>query len=196
MALDPEIDLSLCGEAQRLHFVQAAGDKMIMWSKKKKKSPKWDVIEAWVALTKSFESLNYNDSTEFLLSFFLTYFCGSWNFQEHSPQQWKAKEISQTPITPTICDASSVLCISANTQGPHFVQRGCECGQKNKHRRWYAHGCWRMLQKWAWVFCIRSLMVISLEDYPFWEQWFPDVIAGAHFHVSEREPAFPGTRTH
>lgn len=61
----------------------------------------------------------------------------------------------------------------------------------NKHRR-----CRRMLQVWAGMFCIRSLMVTSLEDYPFWEKWFPDVTASAHFHVSEREPAFPGTRTH
>lgn len=66
----------------------------------------------------------------------------------------------------------------------------------NKHRRWCAHGCRCMLQVWAGMFCIRSLMVISLEDYPFWEKWFPDVTAGAHFHVSEQEPAFPGTRTH
>lgn len=46
------------------------------------------------------------------------------------PSSGKLNETSRTLISPTICDASSLLCISDNTQGPHFFQRGCECIHK------------------------------------------------------------------
>lgn len=47
----------------------------------------------------------------------------------------------------------------------------------------------------AKMFCIHSLMVISLEDYTFWEQRFPDVKADAYFHVSVQKPAVLGTQS-
>ena len=47
----------------------------------------------------------------------------------------------------------------------------------------------------AKMFCIHSLMLISLEDYTFWEQWFPDVKASAYFHVSVQNPAALGTQS-
>lgn len=46
------------------------------------------------------------------------------------------------------------------------------------------------------MFCIHSLMLISLEDYTFWEQWFPVVKVSAYFHVSVQNPAVSGTHSH
>lgn len=88
----------------------------------------------------------------------------------------------QQYVMPPPCYAFQTIPMWVQSQNAHA----------NKHRHWR----WYMLQVWVWMFCIGSLMVIWFEDYPFWEQWFPNVTAGAHFHVSERDPEFPGTHTH
>lgn len=69
--------------------------------------------------------------------------------------------------SPVMCSFSCSLCISNNAQGPHFDQcwwpyNPCACAHTYTHVNTVK------------MFCILSLMLISLEDYTFWVQWFPE----------------------
>lgn len=85
--------------------------------------------------------------------------------------------------------ASSSLWISNNAQGPHFDQRWCmwTWPQNALHKHTHTHT--------VKMFCFHSLMLISLEDYTFWEQWFPRVKVSARFHVSVKNPAASWTQS-
>lgn len=51
----------------------------------------------------------------------------------------KEKAWETAAFTLTICNTSFVLCISDNTQGPHFVQRWCERGHKGPREQTQAN---------------------------------------------------------